>query len=212
MMTRAVGICLAASIAMGCSGNPLGRVLESEGIAAPAGAENASASTDYPADSGPATQRPNLAGKWISGLADPLEIQQDGDRVFGKFDRNGTFDCKWNQKSRFNCTWKSDQGEGLMQLWWETDRPVGHRVNKTTGGEWLEIDFSPWTDKRGSGGVSGPPSDGSCSNNAHCSDYDTRCIDGRCVKSAGTKCTLSTDCSQRGNRFDCKNQVCTPAR
>ncbi len=203
-----------------CGTNPIGRMLESEGIAAPAEAEKQMNAppvnrAGYPVDDDAPASRPTLSGQWVSSWADPLFISQEGDRVFGKFDRNGTFDCMWNQKSRFDCTWKSDQGTGLAQLWWDTDRPAGHWVNKNWGDEWVGLRFSPWNDlERVQGGTSTSSSasglGGACEYNQNCADPDTRCVNSKCVASTGTKCSIAGDCSSISNRYDCKRQVCTP--
>lgn len=217
-MMKAWMLVCGVGVFAGCGSNPIGRVLESEGIAAPAEAEKAAKAppknrAGYPVDNDEPKERPNLAGKWQSSWADPLHINQDGDRVYGNFDRNGTFDCTWNQKSRFDCTWKSDQGEGLAQLWWEYDRPMGHWMN-TKWNEWVELDFIPWTDNRGQGGSSTTSSasglGGSCESNQGCSDPDTRCMNNKCVASTGTKCSTASDCSPISNRYGCSRQVCTP--
>lgn len=217
-MNRLMAICGVVMLA-GCGSNPIGRALESEGIAAPADMEKAAKAppknrAGYPVDNDAPRDRPTLAGKWQSSLADPLFISQEGDRVHGKFDRNGTFECQWNQKSRFDCTWKSDQGTGLGQLWWDHDRPAGHWMNKQWN-EWVELTFIPWTDlERNEGGKSTSTSasqlGGACHYNQNCADPDTRCMKDKCVASPGTKCSGASDCSPIGNRYDCKNQVCTP--
>lgn len=218
-------VCGGVMVLAACGTNPIGRVLESEGIAAPVEAEKAmkepaKTREGYPADDDSPSSRPTLEGKWQSSWADPLTISQDGDRVFGKFDRNGNFDCMWNQKSRFDCTWTSDQGSGLAQLWWDTDRPAGHWVNKKWGNEWVGLTFVPWTDKeRGPGPTSTSTSasqiGGSCNSNQGCADPDSRCMNSKCVASPGTKCSVASDCSPISNRYDCKTTgpmtgICSP--
>lgn len=217
-MNRLIAICGVAMLGA-CGTNPIGRALESEGIAAPADMEKAAKAppknrAGYPVDNDEPRSRPTLAGMWAGTWADPLTIGQEGDRVYGNFDRNGTFDCLWNQKSRFDCTWKSDQGTGLAQLWWDHDRPGGHWMN-TKWNEWVELRFIPWNDlERHEGGKSTTraPSavGGACEYNQNCADPDSRCLHNKCVSSAGTKCSSASDCSPTANRYDCKRQVCTP--
>ena len=202
----------------GCGSGGVARMLESEGIAAPAGAEEAAkapprSAKGFPVDDDAPTEVPNIDGPWASNWGDPLRFSQSGETATATFDMDGKMDCAWNGKSRFNCSWSNNQGgKGLAQVWWDTDRPVGQWANKSNLNDWGTLKFSAWRD--------GPPvlgpvttmgsPEGLCITNNQCIGLpDKICIDGVCVRSLGMKCAGQSDCGSSRRDVECKRNVCT---
>lgn len=219
-MNRVMGLCSVVLVMGlgGCGSGGVAKMLESEGIATPAGTEEAAkapprSAKGFPKDDDAPTEVPNIDGPWTSNWGDPLRFSQNGETATATFDMGGKMDCTWNGKSRFNCSWSNNQGgKGLAQVWWDTDRPVGQWANSKNLNDWGTLKFSPWRDGPA---VLGPVTTtggaaGTCNTTNECSSTpDQACINGACASSIGMKCAAQSDCGPVRRNVECKRNVCS---
>jgi hypothetical protein len=196
----------------GCGSNPFGAIMESEGVAEPAASNKESPQSSpktakgFPKDDDQPTAVPDINGSWSSNWGKPISFQQYGDTAWARFDGGGRMDCAWNGKSRFHCTWTSNKGKGLAQIWWQDGGPVGRWANQNNLKEWGTLEFGPWTSEP----TTTTTATGSCSSNINCHDHDTICVAGQCVSSLGKVCGNDQECGLYYRDLRCINNACMP--
>lgn len=209
-MKRFSGLCAVLFVCSGlgaCGSKLFGDLLESEGIAAPAKSSDPDpqlspkTAKGYPQDDDAPTEVPRIDGYWTSNWGKPLYFQQHNEWVSGQFDNGGRMECRWNGKSRFNCTWNTRDGaSGLAQVWWEGDGPVGHWAAQKNLKEWGSLEFVHYTPKPVAASSSGStsssrPSTSSGSSSSTTSSSSTSSS----TTSSTTSSSPSASCSSIGD-------------